>query len=63
MEKLLTFSEAAERCSISAAWWRKQAARGRIAVVKLGRATRLREDDVQRVIRDGLRPARPAAQS
>ena len=63
MGRLLTFSEAAERCSNSPAWWRKLAARRQIAVVKLGRSSRLLEEDVERVIRDGLRAARESGQA
>ena len=59
MGKLVTFAEAAERAANSPAWWRKLAARRGIAVVKLGRCARLREEDVERVICDGYRPARP----
>ncbi len=58
MGKLLTFAQAAERAANSPAWWRKLASRRGIAVVKVGRSTRLREEDVERVIRDGYRPAR-----
>lgn len=59
MGKLLTFTQAAERGANSPAFWRKLAAHRRIAIVKLGRSTRLREEDVERLIADGLRPARP----
>lgn len=62
MGKLLTFREAADRASNSPAWWRKLAARRRIEVVKLGRSARLREDDVERVIRGGVRPEHAEAQ-
>ena len=58
MTRLLTFPEAAERASNSVAWWRKLAARRGIAVVKLGRSVRLLETDVERVVREGFRPAR-----
>ena len=62
MTKLLTFSEAAQRASNSAAWWRKLAGRRAIPVVKLGRSSRLREHDVERVIRSGVRsPGRTRA--
>ena len=56
--KLITFAEAAAQASNSAAWWRKLATRGHLPVVKLGRSTRLRVEDVERVIRTGLQPAR-----
>jgi hypothetical protein len=58
MQKLLTFTEAAQLASNSPAWWRKLASRHQIAVVKLGRSSRLREEDVARIMREGLRPAR-----
>ncbi len=58
MTKLLTFPEAATRASNSVAWWRKLAARRGIAVVKLGRSVRLLETDVERIVREGVRPAR-----
>jgi excisionase family DNA binding protein len=61
MQKLMTFAEAARLASNSSAWWRKLAARREIAVVKLGRSARLREDDVERIIRESVRPAREAA--
>jgi hypothetical protein len=54
IDRLLTFTEAASRGSNSAAWWRKLAARKHVAVVKLGRSARLREADVERIIRDGF---------
>jgi hypothetical protein len=53
--RLLTFREAAALASNSPAWWRKLAARRVITVVKLGRSARLREDNVIRVLRDGVR--------
>jgi excisionase family DNA binding protein len=56
--KLCTFAEAAARASNSVAWWRKLAARRGIGVVKLGRSVRLRESDVERIVREGFRPPR-----
>jgi hypothetical protein len=58
---LLTFPEAARRAANSPAWWRNLAARRQIAVIKLGRSARLREEDVERVIRDGVRVPRAGA--
>jgi hypothetical protein len=55
--RLITMSEAAARAANSPAWWRKLAARQQIPVVKLGRSTRLREEDVERVIAAGFQPA------
>lgn len=57
--KLVSYSEAAARGSNSAAWWRKLAARRQIPVIKLGRSSRLREEDVTRIIAEGFRPAQP----
>lgn len=59
---LISFTEAAVRAANSPAWWRKLAARQQIAVIRLGRSCRLREEDVNRIIAEGFRPARPAAQ-
>ena len=56
MSRLLSVAEAAERASNSTSWWRKFVARGGIEVVRLGRAVRLREADVDRVLREGVRP-------
>jgi hypothetical protein len=58
VNRLITFADAARLASNSSAWWRKLAARGAVPTVKLGRSTRLRIDDVERVIRDGVRPCR-----
>jgi hypothetical protein len=60
--RLISYTEAAARASNSPAWWRKLAARRQIPMVKLGRSSRLREEDVNRIIAEGFRPARPAAQ-
>ena len=60
--RLVSYSEAAARAANSPAWWRKLVARRQIPVVKLGRSSRLREEDVNRIIAEGFRPARPGAQ-
>lgn len=60
--KLISYSVAAERAGNSSAWWRKLAARQQIPVIKLGRSSRLREADVDRIIAEGFRPARQEAQ-
>jgi hypothetical protein len=59
--RLLTIADAASRAANSPAWWRKLAARRQIPVIKLGRSSRLREEDVTRIIAEGFRPARPGA--
>jgi hypothetical protein len=60
--QLLTFQDAARLGKNSPAWWRKLAARRRIATVKLGRSARLREQDVYRVLSEGFRPAQRETQ-
>jgi excisionase family DNA binding protein len=57
---LLTFKEVAQQTGTSVAFWRKLAARRAIAVVRLGRACRLRETDLQRFLTERCRPARAA---
>jgi hypothetical protein len=56
--QLMTFAEAGSLASNSPAWWRKLATRQHIPVVKLGRSSRLREEDVTRIIAEGFCPAR-----
>ena len=56
--RLLTIADAAARAANSPAWWRKLASRRQIPVIKLGRSSRLREEDVNRIIAEGFRPAR-----
>ncbi len=60
MNRLLTFKDTAERTGTSVAFWRKLAARRGIAVVRLGRACRIRESDLERFLAERCRPARPA---
>jgi len=55
--------DAAARAANSVAWWRRLVARKAIPVVRLGKSVRFREDDVERVLRDGVRPARAEAAS
>ena len=59
--KLLTLKDAAARAANSVAWWRRLVARKAIPVVHLGRSVRLREEDVDRVLRDGVRSTRAEA--
>jgi hypothetical protein len=56
--RLVTFAQAGALAANSPAWWRKLVARRQIPVVKLGRSSRLREEDVNRIIAEGFRPAR-----
>ena len=52
--QLLTVEEAAGLLSCSEAAVRKWISQGRLAKVKVGRLTRLRESDVESLINDGL---------
>jgi excisionase family DNA binding protein len=56
-DRLLGVTEAAELLSIQPRTLYQWAYQRRVPVVKLGRALRFRESDVQRLIRDGYRPA------
>jgi excisionase family DNA binding protein len=57
--QLLTVTEAAELAATSTDWWRRRIARREIGAVKLGRAVRLRAQDVARLIDRNFRPAQP----
>lgn len=56
--KLLTVPEAAECLALKPATIRKLISRRRIPCVRLGRAVRLREEDLQALARIGLQPVR-----
>jgi excisionase family DNA binding protein len=56
-DRLLDVAEAARLLSIQPRTLYQWAYQRRVPVVKLGRALRFRESDVQRLIRDGYRPA------
>ena len=60
MNRLLTYKEVAQQTGTSVAFWRKLAARRAITVVRLGRACRVREADLERFLAERCRPARPA---
>jgi len=51
--QLLTVSQAASRCAISARMIRKLIEKAEIPVVRVGRCVRLREDDLAALIRRG----------
>lgn len=53
--KLLSLPEVAERTSTSVAFWRKAISRKAVPIVKVGRLTRLREEDVDAFCRLGFR--------
>jgi excisionase family DNA binding protein len=55
-QKLLTVDQAAERLALQPSTMRKLIYARRIPFVKLGRAVRLREEDLDALIRVGLQP-------
>lgn len=57
-EKLLRVSEAAERLSLRPGTIRKLLAQKRIQAVRIGRAVRIREADIDAVVRLGLNQTR-----
>ena len=56
---LLTVKEAATRLGLSVACIRAWIARRRIVIVRLGRAVRVPEDEIRRLIAEGTVPAGP----
>ena len=60
MDRLLTFKIIAAQTGTSVAFWRKLAARRAIAIVRLGRACRIREAELERFVTERCRPARQA---
>jgi excisionase family DNA binding protein len=57
-EKLLAIPEAAERLALAPATLRKWIYLRRLSCVRVGRAVRLRESDVEAMARVGFQPAR-----
>jgi excisionase family DNA binding protein len=51
--QLLTICQAASRCAISARMIRKLIAKKELPMVRVGRCVRLREDDVEALVRRG----------
>jgi excisionase family DNA binding protein len=51
--QLITIPEAATRCAISVRMIRKLIAKAELPVVRVGRCVRLREDDVDALVRRG----------
>ena len=51
--QLITIPQAADRCAISTRMVRKLIAKTELPVVRVGRCVRLREDDVEALIRRG----------
>lgn len=58
MDTLLTAKEAAEALSCKESTIRKWLYQKRLPCVKVGRLTRLRQKDIERVISQGLHPRR-----
>jgi excisionase family DNA binding protein len=56
--ELLTIPQAAERLAVTQAAIRKWVRQGRLHPVRLGRAVRLRAQDIERAISEGI-PPRP----
>lgn len=52
MRQLLTFKTAAERLAVSTEFLRKLQRRGRLRVVRLGRAVRITEQELDRLCRE-----------
>lgn len=57
---LLSVPQVAERLSVTPACIRRWILERRVATIKLGRLIRIPTSEVERLLRDGLRPARPA---
>lgn len=58
MTKLIKPTEVAERLAVSPATVRKWIFAGRLPTVRLGRAVRVREEDIETLIRIGYAPLR-----
>lgn len=56
--KLLTVAEAAEALRITPACIRSWLLRHKINSYRVGRAVRISADEIERVLKDGLRPAK-----
>lgn len=56
--ELLTINQAAKALNISPATVRSWRLRRRISVIKVGRAVRIPRTEIDRIIRQGLQPAR-----
>jgi excisionase family DNA binding protein len=57
MTKLVTVTEAAQRLSLKPATIRKMIFQRRVPVVKIGRSVRIKEEDLEAIIRRGYQPA------
>lgn len=54
MERLLSLKQAAERLSVSPEFLKKAYRRGKLRIVRLGRAVRIPEQEVDRLVREGF---------
>ena len=52
--QLVTIAEAAALLSVAPMTLRKWSAQGRLPIVKLGRAVRVRLEDIQRIAQEGI---------
>ncbi len=57
MTKLLALKDAAEQLSVSPEFLKKLQRDGRLQVVRLGRAVRVSEEEVERLAREGAQKA------
>ena len=58
--KLLRVREVSDATALSQACWRRWILEGRVEVVRLGRAVRIPQAEIERIISQGTVPAREA---
>ena len=63
MTKLLKAGEVAERLAVSPVTVRKWIFAGRLPTVRLGRAVRVKEEDIEALVRMGYKPVARASSS
>ncbi len=54
MEQLLTLKKAAKKLDVSEQYLKRLQRQGRIRVIRLGRAVRISEQELERLCRDGV---------
>ena len=54
MERLLSVKQAAARLSVSPEFLKKAYRRGKLRIVRLGRAVRVSEREIERLAREGI---------
>jgi excisionase family DNA binding protein len=59
MKRLLTITELAEALGVSVACCRRWVLERRVSITKLGRLVRVPASEVDRLIAEGMRPAKP----